>query len=134
MRLGGRNKRPLGERAAHAREHGGNAAGQHDRDGLKRQFGKSLLLFETCGLQHAGTWITIASGRHLAVGHSGSGWRRTLQLRGCEASARCGGIGAASTVTTRHFNARRLSTLTPAVQIHQFTTCYQFNFDTPLVP
>ena len=84
MRLGGRNKRPLGERAAHAREHGGNAAGKHDRDGLKRQSGKSLLLFETCRLQHAGTWITIASGRHLAVGHSGSGWRLTLQPRGCE--------------------------------------------------
>jgi len=94
MRLGGRNKRPLGERAAHAREHGGNAAGKHDRDGLKRQCEKSLLLFESCGLQHAGTWTTIASGRHLAVGHSGSGWRRTLQLRGCEASACAAGASA----------------------------------------
>lgn len=106
MRLGGRNKRPLGERAAHARKYGGKAARKHDRDGLKRLCGKWLLLLKGCRLQQAATWITMASGAH-----GRSPLVLALQPRGCQASAAAAAASAQQApVTTRHFNVRKAST------------------------
>jgi hypothetical protein len=129
MRLGGRKKRPLGERAAHARKYGGKAARKHDRDGLKRQCGKWLLLLKTCRLHQAATYITIASGGHTWPVASGSGLRLTLQARRLPSiSGGCGAAAAQQAPSPHDISMFAGFHAALGVCHHQFITIYQFNF------